>query len=315
MFAWEGEFFSIIHMKQSLFITGGTGFFGKSLLDYRLRNPNWVWSNFEWVILSRAPEKFQSSFPTLANQEGVSFIAGDVRDFVFPDRHFDAIIHAATSAVTTLSDDEMMSVIIEGAGHVAEFAQAVGCRTILFTSSGAVYGPRTLPSCEDDDCQPTTAYGKGKLATEKFLINSGFDVKIARCFAFVGPYLNRDIHFAIGNFIQNCLDDKPIEIKGDGTPLRSYLYADDLIEWLFAILGHGETGRPYNVGSDCAISIKDLAYTVREALGSSNDIRILGSDVYGASNVYIPNITRIKNELGVEVKHNLRDAICRSVES
>lgn len=300
-------------MKR-LFITGGTGFFGKSMLDYRLRHSEWEWAQVEWVVLSRSPDMFVSEFPRLANQPGVSFVAGDIRDFAFPDCHFDAVIHAATSAVTTLSDDEMTSVIVDGARHVVEFAKSAGCSSVLFTSSGAVYGPCTSPSCEDDECNPVTAYGKGKLAAERLLVDSSLDVKIARCFAFVGPYLNRDIHFAIGNFIQNCLDGKPIVIKGDGTPLRSYLYADDLVRWLFAVLERGLIGRPYNVGSDRSVSIRDLAFSVRDVLASSVGISILGANVPGASNVYVPNIDRIRNELGVDIVHELRDAIAQTVK-
>ena len=233
-----------------------------------------------------------------------------MRDFVFPEGHFDAIIHAATSAVTTLSDAEMTSVIMDGARHVTDFAKAAGCGKILFTSSGAVYGPRITPAREDDACEPVTAYGKGKLAVERLLVNAGFDVKIARCFAFTGPHLNRGIHFAIGNFIQNCLDGKPITINGDGTPLRSYLYADDLVEWLFAILERGENGRPYNVGSDRTVSIRELAETVRDALGSKSEIIVKGIPKAGEKpSVYVPSIERARGELGLDVKVALENAI------
>ncbi len=294
---------------RRIFITGGTGFFGKSMLDYRLRHPDWEWAQAEWIILSRAPERFTAEYPQLANQKGISFVAGDVRDFAFPQGPFDAIIHAATSAVTTLSDAEMTSVILDGVRHVADFAKAADCRTILFTSSGAVYGPRTAPAAESDACNPTTAYGKGKLAAEQMLIDSGFDVKIARCFAFVGPYLNRRIHYAIGNFIQDCLDGKTITVNGDGTPLRSYLYADDLVEWLFAILERGETGRPYNVGSAEALSIRALAEKVRSVLGANNEIKVLGVPTGGAPSVYVPEIGRARRELGLVVGVPLEQAI------
>jgi len=300
--------------QKRLFITGGTGFFGKSMLDYRLRHPEWPWAKAEWVILSRSPDRFATSCPRFANQPGVSFVAGDVRDFAFSEGHFDAIIHAATSAVTTLSDAEMTSVIMDGARHVADFAKKAGCGKILFTSSGAVYGTRVTLSCESDECNPATAYGKGKFAVERLLVDAGFDVKLARCFAFVGPHLNRNIHYAIGNFIQNCLDGKPITINGDGTPLRSYLYADDLVEWLFAILERGEAGRPYNVGSDRAVSIRELAETVRDVLGSKSEIIVKGTPKADEKPlVYVPSIERACSELGLEVKVSLEEAIRFSV--
>ena len=299
---------------RRIFITGGTGFFGKSMLDYRLRHPDWKWAQAEWIILSRTPERFAEAYPQLANQAGISFVGGDVRDFAFPQGPFDAIIHAATSAVTTLSDGEMTSVILDGARHLVDFAKAADCRTILFTSSGAVYGPRTEPAVESDECNPTTAYGKGKRAVEQMLVDSGLDVKIARCFAFVGPYLNRNIHYAIGNFIQDCLDGTPIVINGDGTPLRSYLYADDLVEWLFAILERGESGRPYNVGSNHALSILELAERVRRVLGTRNEIIVKGKSEPGTKpSVYMPEIGRAQGELGLSVSVPLNEAIRRTV--
>jgi len=114
--------------------------------------------------------------------------------------------------------------------------------------------------------------------------------------------------------MQNCLDGKPIVIDGDGTPLRSYLYADDLIEWLFAILERGESGRSYNVGSDRAVSIRELAETVRAALGSKSEIIVKGTPKTGAApSVYVPSIARAREELGLEVKIALEDAIRFSV--
>lgn len=301
-------------MERRIFVTGGTGFFGKSMLDYRLRHPEWEWAHAKWVVLSRSPDRFKRECPILAEQEGVSFISGDVRNFVLTDGgRFDAIIHAATSVDAMSSDEDTMDVIVGGTERVIHFARSIDCRKILFASSGAVYGHRYSPASEDDECVPATAYGKGKLAAERMLIESGLDVKIARCFAFVGPYLPLKGHYAIGNFIQDCLDGGSIVINGDGTPLRSYLYADDLVEWLFAILDMGRCNRVYNVGSASGISIADLAVKVTEALAASNRIVVKGRSLCAGPEVYVPVVDRIVRELGVQERFTLEDAIRNSV--
>ena len=293
---------------QRLFITGGTGFFGKSILGYRLRHPDFL-ADAELTILSRDPDAFVSASPKLVEQAGVHFIQGDVRTFPIGSLRFDSIIHAATAAVTTLSDDEMYSTIVDGTRHVLDFAKVCGAKRILFTSSGAVYGPQIAPANEETPTNPMTAYGHGKLAAERMCIESGILSLIARCFAFTGPYLNRHIHYAIGNFIQDCLDEKDIVITGDGTPLRSYLYADDLVEWLFAILERGESGRPYNVGSPHGLSIRELAETVRSTLGTHNAIQVLGTPTGAPPSVYVPNVERAQRELGLTVRTPLQKAI------
>lgn len=292
---------------QRILITGGTGFFGKSILDYRLRHPEFL-SDVEITILSRHPNAFIPENLKLATQTGVTFIAGDVRTFSSL-LHFDTIIHAATAAVTTLSDDEMYSTIVGGTRNVINLAKMCGATKLLLTSSGAVYGHQTFSVKEVASTKPTTAYGRGKLVAEQLSIASGIPTLIARCFAFTGPYLNRRIHYAIGNFIQDCLDNKPIVIKGDGTPLRSYLYADDLVEWLFAILDRGEPGQPYNVGSPHGLSIRDLAETVRSALGTHNEIQVLGAPTTTPASVYVPDIERAQRELGLAVRTPLPKAI------
>lgn len=301
---------------QHIFITGGTGFFGKSILDYRLRHPEFL-ADVELTILSRDPGAFIAANPALANQHGVSFVQGDVRSLnssTFQRPNFSTIIHAATAAVTTLSDDEMYSTIVDGTRHVLEVAKVCGAQRLLFTSSGAIYGLQTETVDETVATNPNTAYGRGKLEAEKLCIDSGIPTKIARCYAFVGPYLNRKIHFAIGNFIQNCLDGKDIIIKGDGTPLRSYLYADDLVEWLFTILEHGEPGRPYNVGSSNGLSIRKIAETVRSALGTKNEIIVQGKpNPNQPPSVYVPITTRAETELNLRVTVPLVDAIRKSV--
>ena len=300
-----------------ILITGGTGFFGRSLLDYRMRHEQC--SNAEWIIVSRNPEAFFRDCPQFSNMLGVRFVVGDVlhANVLANDKDIgavDAIIHAAALLDPVAAEDKILAASIDGTRHVISLARSLGCTKILFTSSGAVYGQRTTPSKEDDECKPFTPYGKGKAAAERLLVASGLDVKLARCFSFVGKYLDRTIYYAIGNFIQNCLDGNPIVINGDGTPLRSYLYADDLVEWLFAILERGENGRPYNVGSDHAVSIRELAETVRRVLGSDSEIVVKGTPGPGArTSAYLPSIIRAREELGIEIKVALEEAIRLSV--
>ena len=294
---WDRRWFGGKQRLKRVFITGGTGFFGKSLLDHRRRHPG-IAGMEEWTILSRDPGRFLADNPSFVGLPNVVYVRGDVRDFDVSGE-YDLILHAATPAVTTLADEEMTSIIVDGTRHVIDFARAHGRPRIVFTSSGAVYGPATAPLAETAECHPETAYGKAKLAAERLLLESGLDVRIARCFAFVGPYLNRRIHYAIGNFIQDCLDGRDIVIRGDGTPQRSYLYADDLVEWLRTITERGIPSRVYNVGSGEAMSIRAVAEGVKAALGGG-DIHVLGTPVPGAvPSVYVPDVARARTELGL----------------
>ena len=307
----------------SVFLTGGTGFFGKSILQWLIDSEESLTRNFSLTVLSRDPYAFLASYPQFGPLKNLSLIQGDIRTFNFPKGKFDTIIHAATPASATLEQqnpEEMHSIVVDGTRHVLDFAKQSECKRFLMTSSGAVYGvqpPELTHIPETYPCNPVSAYGKGKLEAEHMCVEAGekhgFAALLPRCFAFLGPYLPLDTHFAIGNFIQDCLNNRPIMINGDGTPLRSYLYATDLVQWLFKILLQGKHGRPYNVGSEHELSISDLARLVRWCAGTSNEVIVQQKpNAHHIPSSYVPSVSRATSELGLAQNVLLEDAIRRT---
>jgi dTDP-glucose 4,6-dehydratase len=216
---------------------------------------------------------------------------------------------------------------VEGTRRVLAFAAERGVSGMLYTSSGAIYGrqPTGLMHIpEDATIAPSpndagAAYAHGKRAAE-FLCaaahaETSVDVKIARLFAFVGPHLPMDAGYAVGNFIRDAVAGGPIRIAGDGTPMRSYLYAADLAWWLWTILLAGVPARAYNVGSDADLSIRELADTVARTLGGAAEVEVAKQPVPGAPpQRYVPDATRAREELGLAPLVTLEDGIARTAE-
>ena len=200
-------------------------------------------------------------------------------------------------------------------------------RRLLFVSSGAVYGrqPPELSHVGEeylgapDPCAPGSAYGEGKRAAELLCSlaarETGMEAVLARCFAFSGPYLPLDAHFAIGNFVRDALEGGPIRVAGDGSPIRSYLYGADLAVWLWTMLAQGKGGHPYNVGSERTVSIAELAQTVARVLGVAKGVEIAGRTVPGRlPERYVPSTRRAREELGLSETFELEHAILRMAE-
>jgi dTDP-glucose 4,6-dehydratase len=144
-------------------------------------------------------------------------------------------------------------------------------------------------------------------------IQSSIEIKIARCFAFVGPHLPLDTHFAIGNFIGDVLAGRPIRINGDGTPMRSYLYASDLAIWLWTTLFQAPHLTAINVGSDHDLSILELARAVVQSLNASIDIQVAKEVIPGAGIArYVPSVDRARRLLGLNETVDLQEAIRRT---
>lgn len=315
---------------KTIFITGGTGFFGKWFLETFAYASNKLNLNCKIIVLSRKPEKFLDEFVYIKNNPIFKFVKGDVRNFISPSEPIDYIIHAATEASAKLNNEEpllMMDTIIEGTKRTLELAKEKRVKSFLFISSGAVYGkqPSDITHISEDyigapNCQdPSSAYGEGKrvgeLLSAIYFKQFGVPVKIARCFAFVGPYLPLDAHFAIGNFILNALKGEDIIIKGDGTPYRSYLYAADLMIWLLTILLKGKNNVAYNVGSDEDLNIKELANTIADCFEIKIEVEIKTiPDTKSNIERYVPSVTRIKQELQLDVNIDLISSAKKTIK-
>lgn len=312
-----------------IFVTGGTGFFGCWLMESFVWARDQLGLNASITVLTRSPEAFREKAPHLVNHPAVHLVSGDVRSFAVAQAGFTHVIHAATPSSGTATQDSllMLDTIIEGTRHTLDFAAAAGARRFLFTSSGAVYGtqPSHLSHVPEtyfgapDPSDTKKVYGAGKRLAETLCCIYGQTTNvqplIARCFAFVGAHLPLDQHFAIGNFIDDCLNNRGIQIRGDGTPRRSYLYAADLAIWLWTILVRGEPARPYNVGANQDLSIAEVARAVTAVLNPAAEIRIAGiARPDQPTEKYVPETERAHNELGLRQFISVPDAIRRTAE-
>jgi nucleoside-diphosphate-sugar epimerase len=314
---------------KRLFITGGTGFFGCWLLE------SFVWANDKLgldasaLVLTRDPDAFKRKAPHLANHSAIKFHIGDVRSFEFPVGIFSYVIHAATEASAKLNIENpalMIDTIISGTKRTLDFARYCGAKKFLLTSSGAVYGkqPSEVTHIQEDylggldTMNPRSAYGEGKRMAELlstiYAKQFGFEAKIARCFAFVGPYLPLDTHFAIGNFIRDGIKGHPIYVNGDGTPYRSYLYAADLAIWLWKILCQGKDCYPYNLGSEREITIAGLANMVADSFQPRPEVQIAGKATQDKiPERYVPSTQRAFLELNLQQNIDLQESLNRTI--
>ena len=305
---------------RRVFLAGGTGFFGCNLLDAYTHAWERHRLNGQVSVLTRDPEAFLLKAPHLARHPGVEIIEGDLANDGSRDGSWDFVIHAA---VEYGESAELLQRNLGLTERVLDLARRCGARRILFTSSGAVYGPQPPGNSQMEEAyagmEPLPdlgAYAEAKRASERLgLVHGerhGQDFLIARCFAFLGSWLPLTDARAAGNFIADAIAGGPIDVKGDGRPFRSYLHGEDLADWLWTILLRGVHGRPYNVGSNEEISIAGLAYRIRDLLAPGAEVRIAQEPGDGHPPRYIPSIERARLELGLVPRLGLDEAILRT---
>jgi nucleoside-diphosphate-sugar epimerase len=356
--------------NANLFLTGGTGFFGHWLLESLLHANRELGLNLRITVLTRNAQAFRNKSPHITSDPALTLLEGDITNFAFPAEPHTHILHAATDSggqQTSRTPEDLTNDILAGTQHVLDFAHHTGAIRLLYTSTGAVYGRSTTllhtPETFPRPNLPLHSYEAAKRAAEDLCLrpaNPNLETGIwnlesgpqtlapviARCFAFVGPHLPLDQHFAIGNFIGATLANQPIHIKGDGTPRRSWLYMADLAIWLWTLLTHGQPNRAYNVGSDHGMTIAEAAHLVQQTLlapqksvilsegaglhpapqpkdpddpgpaaaaGTISPIQIDGTPNPNAPlNSYVPSIDLARDELNLQVLIPLDEALRRT---
>ncbi|MBV9495787.1 MAG: NAD(P)-dependent oxidoreductase [Acidobacteria bacterium] len=283
---------------RSVVVTGASGFIGRWLVEtgHAL--------GLDVFVLTRKPPIFEVPVRVIEGDYHALASRGPAR--------CDLFIHGATATSDELAKDpKLVQETIDGTRIALDYAARAGVQRFLYLSSGAVYGKQQARVSEDAEVQPHTPYAETKIASEELCR----DRVIARLFAFIGPHLPLDRNFAAGNFLHNALERKPIEVKGDGTALRSFLYAGDLAVWLWTLLVRGAAGRPYNVGSETAVSIAELAQGAAQLTDPPLDVAIRGIANPGvAPEWYVPSTQRARQELGLAEWTDWREALRRTYE-
>ena len=311
---------------MNLLLTGGTGFFGRSLLRYVLASDNIP--RFKLTIISRNPFAFEERYPDLVIDKRICVIRGDIEDrssLPWAEK-FTHVIHAAADSTIGphLNSLNYFRQILTGTENILDLALATGVERFLFTSSGGIYGtqPAHISHIKEDWTgspvigQVSNSYSQAKRAAEHLVhlyrVSFGFQTIVARCFSFIGVDLPLTAHFAVGNFIHDALYGDRIVIRGDGSPVRSYLNQSDLAAWLIRLLLEGCDGESYNVGSDSAVSLSEVAGLVRDQLSPKKPIVTLGDTSLGSyRSLYVPDVSKIKTLHQVSETLTLNESIAQ----
>jgi len=302
---------------KTLLIIGGTGFFGKSILDYFVDYR--LSKNIKKILLlSRGINKIKVS-QKLKKKIKIINIYGDISKL-------NKVPYADYVIYCTIIDDYNQD--YKAVCNYYELAKKYHYKSrILYTSSGAIYGqqPKNIKKIKENylsfkkkikfRSNLKTIYSISKFKSEKKfqeLGELGIKVSIARCFAFVGKHLPRDKGYAVGNFISNIVRNKTIKINATFDVIRSYMYADDLARWLLKIVFNANSKCPiYNVGSDSETSI----FTLADQLSKKYNIKLFcKTKDSNFVDRYVPSINKAKNKLRLNIKYNNLESVIKTIK-
>lgn len=293
-----------------LLLIGGTGFFGKSILDAFQRNLLLDFGVDQITIIARNKQRFLNEYSNLITHN-VEIIEGDINYInLLPEA--DIIIYAAASTNTQDYKKNGFQELLKMKNGILNFCELIkkfgDDSKIVFCSSGAVYGKQPISLEKIDETYPFENdlsgiseekiwYLQGKRFAEEQIYKLGEfnkNVSIARCFAFSGKYLPKDQHYAIGNFIGQAEKGKNIQVEAPGVVFRSYMKADELVKSLFQIAKVASPKCPiFNVGSDIQISIYDLAESIAKKYNVQCEFKNLNREI--VIDRYVPNVDKLKS--------------------
>jgi nucleoside-diphosphate-sugar epimerase len=319
---------SVVHLLEgaNLFITGGTGFLGRWLVEAFLD----LESNFKLgcnlTILSRNPDAFMDLLPHLKRSNNIQFIRGDIRRFTFPEKNFTHIIHGATSPDPKLNSNdpiEMYEVITNGTKFILDYASSRNTSRVLTLSTSNIYGSdqnyltHVFEECNisPDPYNKNSAYLEGKRVAEflcaVYAEKNSTKFPVARLFHQIGPHIPLHSGNAAGDFIKNVLQSMPILLQSDGSNFRSYMYSSDFTVWIYTLLLKGDS-KAYNVGSERGLYLADIA----KKIAIQYDLQIQSKkpipkclDQKGV----VPSTQRAFNEFNLTTEVDFIEAVTKTV--
>ena len=292
---------------KTLLLIGGTGFFGKSLTIYAQKRSLKKWKINKIINISRRRnQKLKKNNLKIIN------IYSDIRKIKnIPES--DYIIYAANTNNNKTN--------LEGLKNFIKIIKKNKIKSnILFTSSGIVYGANNKDMKSKENQKTNISkfknltgykknYSKTKFLMEKSLKELSllnFKIVIGRCYTFIGKEILNNHNYAISNFIHQAKTRKKIIVKSPNV-FRSYMHANDLIEWLITMVANTKKKYAiYNVGSDQAIRLDILAKLIAQNLRCKV---IIKKKTNNKKDFYVPSIHKAKKILGLKLKYNLKKSI------
>jgi UDP-glucose 4-epimerase len=252
---------------MKVIVFGGNGFIGSHLVDELLRCGHRV------RVFDRVPEKYRPPVP------GVDYYYGDFGDATAVAEALKgvaAVYHLVSNTVPNSSNLDPVADIQDNliaTVRLLELMVKCDCRRIFFLSSGGtVYGnPQTVPVPVEHQLRPLCSYGIVKIATEHYLFMFeklyGLAPIVLRASNPYGPRQGRiGVQGVISTFLQQLTDHQAIQVWGDGTVVRDYLYVGDLVKLCVKAVDSGITGI-FNAGSGRGLSINELIEIISEVTG------------------------------------------------
>ncbi len=266
-------------MKTTALVTGGAGFIGSHVVDLLVEKGHTV------VVLDDLSGGVVENIPSEAIFYEGSILDTELITRLFSKYQFNYVYHLAAYAAEGLSHfirhfNYQNNLI--GSINLINAAVNHGVQCFVFTSSIAVYGTNALPLVETQHPQPEDPYGIAKYAVEQDLQNAqkmfGMDFIIFRPHNVYGPHQNIGDKYrnVVGIFMNQLLKNEALTIFGDGEQTRAFSYIDDVAPYIAESVYKKEAyNRIFNIGSDTAYSVNELAAAVQKSMGSTSEIRHL----------------------------------------
>ena len=306
---------------MNILVTGGAGFIGSHLCDYLLAEGNNV------VALDNLLRGRMENVEEAMKNKNFKFVKCDICELenfykAFKENHFDVIFHmAANSDIASSHDNPNVDFdnTLTTTYNVLLAMKKYNVKNIVFASTSAIYGDAGVSVDEDfGPLFPISHYGASKLASEAFLSsfceNYGFKCWITRFPNVVGE---RATHGAIFDFINKLRKNhNELEVLGDGTQIKPYLYVKDLVEGiLFVWKNTNEQVNFFNLGVESRTTVKEMAEMVIEEMKLDAKIKYTGGDRGWVGDVpqFSYKLDKV-HKLGWKAKITSNEAIRKSIQ-